>query len=321
MVGLKLSGVPLGAPVALDDLAPLLLKLKKLRELDLSNLKLSGQALPEGLAVDLPLTHLNLSSNPGLSGTLPELWAGSSFLQSLDLSGCKLSGPLPPVWAALQQLRVLRLAAGRGASAAGGLTSELPPEWGIMAALSELDISGHAGVTGTLPAAWADATAAQAAAAAAVSAAKDQASKADAALAVAAGPAKAHSGAVAAASAAPATTPADRLQQAMDAARAAAVAKQVLAALHSAASGDVSAASAGTGSLGMTALQVLRLRGCGLTGSLPASYANLQQLRVLDLSNNTGLTEQLPPEWAALSQLQVGRGAAAARMRFGPCMQ
>lgn len=71
------------------------------------------------------LRHLDLSSNPGLVGSLPAVLAGLSFLQTLDLSGCGVSGTLPAAYAALQQLREFRAAN----SSIGG---QLPGSWGLL---------------------------------------------------------------------------------------------------------------------------------------------------------------------------------------------
>lgn len=84
--------------------------------------------MPAELSNLANLRHLNLSSNPRLTGALPAALAGLVFLQTLDVSGCGIRGSLPAVYAALQQLRELRAAN----SSIGGV---LPGSWGLLKSL------------------------------------------------------------------------------------------------------------------------------------------------------------------------------------------
>jgi Leucine-rich repeat (LRR) protein len=92
--------------------------------LDLAGCSMSG-SLPADLSNLANLRQLDLSNNPRVRGTLPTLFAGLSFLQSLDVSGCSISGMLPAEYAALQQLQVFR-------AANTSITGQLPDSWGLL---------------------------------------------------------------------------------------------------------------------------------------------------------------------------------------------
>lgn len=128
------------------------LQLKSLQHLDLSDCDMAG-TLPQSLASAVSLQHVNLSGNPQLSGTLPELWGRLINLRVVDISGCGLSGVLPESWGTMQQLRQLMLGHNRP-----GVSGKLPESWGFMGNLELLDITG-AQLTGPLPAVWADSAA------------------------------------------------------------------------------------------------------------------------------------------------------------------
>jgi hypothetical protein len=96
-----------------------------LQLLNLAGCNLQGQP-PEGLADLAKLRQLNLSSNPALSGPLPDVWASMPLLEVLDVSSCSITGTLPAEFAALQSLRELH------ASNNKGLRGQLPSSWGLM---------------------------------------------------------------------------------------------------------------------------------------------------------------------------------------------
>ncbi|KAF8072389.1 RCH2 [Scenedesmus sp. PABB004] len=280
--GLDLAGLGLtlrpGAALSLSELIDALGDLPYLRSLNVSRLGVSGP-----LPADLPMRQgalevLDLSRNPALTGPIPDMWAGLTALQVLDVSQCTgLTGGLPG-WASLQQLRVLR------AAGCTGLSGELPPSLGLLKSLTELVVSG-APISGGLPAEWADAAAMR--------------RVADAALAEA-------RAAAAAARAAAATPGAAPRAHAVVAARAARAAEAALrgGGGSGASAGAAVAAAASPSVLGLERLEVLVLSRLKLSGPLPAGFAALTQLRVLDLSRNGGLAGSIPLAFADLEQLQ-----------------
>jgi hypothetical protein len=64
------------------------------------------------------------SSNPGITGPLPQELALLTILRILDVSGCGVSGTLPVSFVALQQLREFR------AVNCTALSGTLPRDWG-----------------------------------------------------------------------------------------------------------------------------------------------------------------------------------------------
>lgn len=157
------------AAVDLPRLVQYVKRFPSLHTLHLASLRLHGQ-LPTDLATQLKqLRYLNISGNPGVSGTLPKTWAALTSLQHLDVSGCSVSGPLPEGYAALQMLRIFR-------ASRTLLSGSLPKSWGLLSSLHELDIS-HANLTGGFPA-WGSAAAMQTMAAAKATAAKAAAAQA-----------------------------------------------------------------------------------------------------------------------------------------------
>jgi Leucine-rich repeat (LRR) protein len=82
-------------------------------------------SLPESLANLANLRNVDLSNNPLVRGTLPTLYAGLSFLQTFDVSGCSITGTLPAEYAALQQLRVFR-------ATNTSISGQLPDSWGLL---------------------------------------------------------------------------------------------------------------------------------------------------------------------------------------------
>jgi Leucine-rich repeat (LRR) protein len=95
-----------------------------MQTLDLAGCSMSG-SLPADMSNLANLRNLDLSNNPRVRGTLPTLYAGLSFLQTLDVSGCSISGTLPAEYAALQQLQVFR-------AANTSITGQLPGSWGLL---------------------------------------------------------------------------------------------------------------------------------------------------------------------------------------------
>jgi hypothetical protein len=138
--------------------------LTQLQSLVLCGGFLSGQLETEqqpGLETLQDLRHLDISNNPGISGSLPSSWYALAALQTLDVSNTGVSGSLPAVYAALQQLREFR------AVNCSGLSGQLPPAWGLLN-LEVLEVTNSA-LSGTLPRAWADTAALRQAAATAAS--------------------------------------------------------------------------------------------------------------------------------------------------------
>jgi LRR receptor-like serine/threonine-protein kinase FLS2 len=208
-----------------------------------------------------------------------------SSLTYLDLSASGIFGQLPDALAALQQLQMLRAADTQ-------LGGQLPAAFGIMGSLTELDFS-NAKIVGTIPGAWADATMLRRIAipqleisqrqlqqdATQVSSAMHSASAADVVVAT--------------------DAEADE-QEALMAAK-----RNMQQALNKLTSGVESVQASGSGDLGILQLQVLRLQGNRLSGTIPGGFAQLVQLQEVNLERNQ-LVGTLPVQWAALRQLQVG---------------
>ncbi|WIA18668.1 hypothetical protein OEZ85_003372 [Tetradesmus obliquus] len=263
--------------------------------LDLSSTACSGrQGTPLPLAgalldvlCKLPwLQTINLASC-SLQGQLPEALADLANLRQLNLSSNPaLSGPLPALWAAMPHMQLLDVS---GCALSGnlpaefaawqelqelraagnrGLVGQLPGSWGLMQSLQVLDLSNTL-LSGQLPAAWFESSASNAAGAALLGRSRRQAAG--------------RNSSMSAASATGAET-------------------------DSVSSTSLQALSQTIGPepkelLGLTQLQVLRLAGNRLSGSLPAKVSLLSQLRVLDLSGNA-MEGALPLELATLTQLQ-----------------
>ncbi|WIA08057.1 hypothetical protein OEZ85_007523 [Tetradesmus obliquus] len=267
--GLAFDGLAINSTLA--GLLELLQQLPALQSLSLSGCSIAG-ALPAELSSLANLRHLDLSSNPGLAGTLHAALAGLSFLQTLDVSGCGVAGTLPAAFAALQQLREFR-------AANSSISGQLPGSWGLLQNLQVLDMS-NAQLTGSIPAAWFDSAARKAEARALLLGIQN-------------------------------STPAQLQQQSTMAAVASAAMSQAvaplpppplsLAAVH--ALQQAAAASSRPGmAIGLTQLQELRLAGNDLNGSI-SGIELLGALRVLELSGNS-LGGQLPLQLAMLSKLQ-----------------
>lgn len=247
-------------------------KLKQLKRLDMSGCGLTGP-LPGALASLQNLELLDLSMNAGLSSRIPDIWAGMSSLRYLDLSQTGVTGPPPESLAALQQLQVLQAANTK-------LTGQIPAAYGILGSLTELDVS-NANLVGSIPGAWADATVLRRIAVGQLQHAQrqlQQAAAGDAALIQ--------------------STEADEKYAVESALTNMNVA---LAKLESA--GDAVEVSSSSG-LGLLQLQVLRLQGNKLAGSIPGGFAVLSELREVSLARNR-LVGPLPVQWAALRKLQM----------------
>uniref|UniRef100_A0A383VF13 Leucine-rich repeat-containing N-terminal plant-type domain-containing protein n=1 Tax=Tetradesmus obliquus TaxID=3088 RepID=A0A383VF13_TETOB len=232
------------------------------------------------------LQSLSLSSC-SLQGQLPEALADLANLRQLNLSSnAALSGSLPALWAAMPHMQLLDVS---GCALNGSLPAEfaawqelrelraagnramggqLPGSWGLMQSLQVLDLS-NTSLTGQLPAAWFESTTSKTASAALLRRVRRQAAAANTSVTAAS----------ATGAAADSVSPAS---------------------LHALSQAVGPAPKA---LLGLTQLQVLRLAGNRLTGSLPAKVSLLSQLRVLDLSGNA-MEGALPLELATLTQLQ-----------------
>jgi hypothetical protein len=318
--------------------------LSHLETLVLSHLGLSGPlddpAQPAlGLHTLRQLQHLDISGNPGITGTLRDKWFGLTALHVLDISGTGVTGTLPSLYASMQDLHEFR------AVDCPGISGQLPPEYGLLN-LNVLQLTNTA-LTGTLPSEWANPVAlrrmAVASAAALQAAGLDGATQARVAsatdgvpvgLAATSSTSDITAGISAAQLQAPGT---DGMPVASAAALQAAgaahgrdasatdgvpvglqqlrvldgMAAAAVQALQNASSntGAVLAATSSTSSAGVAATQ-LQTTG---TNGVPVG---LQQLRVLDLSvaggGSGGLRGSLPGGFAAMKQLEVRYEAVAA---------
>jgi hypothetical protein len=130
--------------------------LSHLETLVLSNLGLTGPLEDPsqpylGLHTFRQLCHLDISGNPGITGTLPSRWYEVIALQILDMSGCGMVGTLPALYMSLQNLREFR------AVNCSGISGQLPREYGLLNS-KVLQLTNTA-LMGTLPAEWASPTA------------------------------------------------------------------------------------------------------------------------------------------------------------------
>jgi hypothetical protein len=158
VTGLDLSSLaahitPATPNVHVLDVISAISNLSHLETLVLSNLGLSGPlddpTQPDlGLHTLRQLRHLDISGNPGVTGTLPDKWFGLTSLQVLEVSGCGITGTLPSLYASMQDLRQLKAVDCRG------ISGQLPPEYGLLN-LKVLQLTNTA-LTGTLPSSWAD---------------------------------------------------------------------------------------------------------------------------------------------------------------------
>lgn len=239
---------------------------KGLRHLDLSGCDLSGP-LPASLATAFSLQHLNLSSNPRLSGNLPQMWTGLTSLQVLDVSSCGVKGSLPAAWATMQQLRIFKASSNKP-----GVSGKLPESWGILRNLEVLDVRWGR-LTGSLPQIWADPAALAARSSDDVAATSQL--LADTAQEAAELGDEPQMPRLSRAASGVAATP---FQRSLD--------------------------PRSTGRLGMLKLRELNLSGNRLTGQLPNKFAALKDLRIISLRGNK-LNGPLPVQWAALENLEV----------------
>eukprot|EP00698_Gefionella_okellyi_P009938 TRINITY_DN2556_c0_g1_i3.p1 TRINITY_DN2556_c0_g1~~TRINITY_DN2556_c0_g1_i3.p1 ORF type:complete len:3589 (+),score=699.74 TRINITY_DN2556_c0_g1_i3:128-10894(+) len=103
---------------------------------------LSGP-LPTEIALMTNLKKLGLSSNTGLTATVPAQWSALTQLTQLDCYACGLSGTLPINYSVLSLLQWLRFSG-------NAITGTLPFQYSALTALTYLEI-GTASITGTLP--------------------------------------------------------------------------------------------------------------------------------------------------------------------------
>ena len=122
----------------------------------------AGLVSPEQRAWPLSLRVLDLSSNVGLLGPLPQAGSGYADLAAIDLSNTSVSGALPASWAAFPSLQRLsatdtRLQCELGFDAAAGAVSvgrgtgavrmggQLSGQPNARAAATRFPQSGHSG--------------------------------------------------------------------------------------------------------------------------------------------------------------------------------
>jgi hypothetical protein len=142
--------------MSLLDVTEAIRNLTQLQSLVLSGLGLSGpldNAHRAGLDTFQELRHIDLSHNPSINGSLPSSWYSLAALRVINISHTGITGRLPSSYAALQQLKEFR------ASNCTGVIGQLPPTWGLLK-LEVLEVTNSA-LTGTLPPEWVDAAALQ----------------------------------------------------------------------------------------------------------------------------------------------------------------
>ncbi|WIA23217.1 hypothetical protein OEZ86_010105 [Tetradesmus obliquus] len=237
-----------------------------------------------------------------LEGTLLAVLRKLPWLQSLDLSRCSLQGPLPEALADLANLRQLNL------SSNPALSGPLPAMWAAMPHMQLLDVSGCA-VTGSVPeefAAWQELRLLAAAGNRGLGGQLPASWGLMQSLRVLDLSNTSLTGQLPAAWFEATASQRYRRQAAINSSHAATESTSSAADNASPAAVQAIGQAAGPGPkalLGLTQLQVLRLAGNRLTGSMPAKISVLSQLRVLDLSGNA-LEGLLPLELASLTHLQ-----------------
>lgn len=146
ITGLDLASLNISYPSSGADLADIVSRitpLSSLERLNLSGVSLAG-TVPQTLAGFETLQTLNLSSNPGLRGSLPELLGGLTSLKSFDISYSGISGSLPPLYAAMTALESFN------AVGTEGLECSIPASWVLLNNLRTLNIA-LSGINETLP--------------------------------------------------------------------------------------------------------------------------------------------------------------------------
>ncbi|CAI9276839.1 unnamed protein product [Lactuca saligna] len=116
-------------------------RLANLRELDLSNCRLTGP-ITESITGLRFLEVLDLSDNP-LTGTIPESLGGLANLRELHLPNCGLIGPIPESVTRLRFLQVLDLSHNQ-------LTGPIPESLGRLVSLQSISLTSNR-LNGTIP--------------------------------------------------------------------------------------------------------------------------------------------------------------------------
>jgi hypothetical protein len=309
-------------PLTLKELAGTIKSLKKLQSLTLSGLGLTGvidAPAGDGLAALTNLQNLDLSNNAELGGQLPDWLAGLTALQTLNISHTGIGGSLPTSYVSLQQLLEFR------AVSCSNISGKLPLEYALLQRLQVLEVS-NSGLSGPLPVEWGDSpnmrathSAMLASSQALLAQVQRSAAQAQVKYTVAMngrlqpdvlnrfgrGSGAFHT-----------TSDMSRtarfpegfdngatLEQYSAAQLEADAAKRALVSLRS-------INFKATTTIGMLSLQELRLPDNMLTGSFPDSFANMKQLRIVDVSQSAqqhagGIEGRLPAKWASLQQLKV----------------
>jgi hypothetical protein len=89
------------------------------------------------------LTHLCISDQPGITGTLPADWSSLTALQDVRLPNNSLSGSIPSSWGSLTKLKVLMLYMNK-------LSGPVPGSFNMLTALENLEMGRNA-FTSTIP--------------------------------------------------------------------------------------------------------------------------------------------------------------------------
>jgi hypothetical protein len=89
------------------------------------------------------LTHICISDQPGITGTLPADWSTLTGLQDVRLPNNSLSGSISPSWGSLTKLKVLMLYMNK-------LSGQVPGSFNGLTALENLEMGRNA-FTGTIP--------------------------------------------------------------------------------------------------------------------------------------------------------------------------
>ncbi|KAF3786934.1 Receptor-like protein 12 [Nymphaea thermarum] len=118
------------------------INLTSLRYLGLSSCSLGG-TFPDGIFRLPYLEHLDISNNPNLSGSFPEILPVSSSLLTLILSSTNLGGTIPNSIGNLTELRILKMSS-------CNFTGPIPSSLSNLTRLQIIDMSFN-GFTGRLP--------------------------------------------------------------------------------------------------------------------------------------------------------------------------
>ncbi|KAF6260274.1 hypothetical protein COO60DRAFT_907568 [Scenedesmus sp. NREL 46B-D3] len=89
------------------------------------------------------LTEVNISDQPGITGTLPADWSRMMQLQDIKLKNNSLTGSIPSTWSSLSKLQLLQLHTNK-------LSGRIPDSLGALTSLEDVGLQDNV-LSGTIP--------------------------------------------------------------------------------------------------------------------------------------------------------------------------